>query len=149
MKNIEKEIQKINDKITYEIRVNRALRAEIEYITRKDEKDLVLDLSNDYSRRCDFVQDLFQKYAEIQENIKSGIFCDVGELTAILKSLEIEEKYLLDRYYKSKAHCTISYFASEKLTQQHQTGQNLQKNSVYRLLLIFFTIGIVIFTILV
>ena len=52
MKNIEKEIQKINDKITYEIRVNRALRAEIEYITRKDEKDLVLDLSNYYSRRC-------------------------------------------------------------------------------------------------
>jgi HD superfamily phosphohydrolase len=130
MVSLENEIQFIYDKITQEIRINRAIRAEIESVFRKNDLDFIFSFeeTENYQRKINFIDELFEKFENTKLKVNNGDLVEIGEVSALLKSIEIEEKYLLDRYYKSKAHCTLSYFAS-KLISMPNPSLNASKKS--------------------
>ena len=122
MGTLEEEIQRVNDKITQEIRLNRALKAEIDNVFREHStgSSFMMQAPDNFERNCNFIEELEKKYEVLKYKIEKGRHVEIGELSALLKSFEIEEKYLLDKYYKSKAHCTISYFASDMISRSLQ-----------------------------
>lgn len=138
---MEEEIQLINDKITQEIRLNRAIKAEIDHVFRMP-NNLYANSHSSFTRSCDFIDELFRKYEELKYKVSKSRKVSISELSALLKSLEVEEKYLIDRYYKTKAHCTVSYFASTLFAKTiHSPSTSQTPKST---LLIIFTLLLII-----
>lgn len=111
----EEQLQLINDKITAEIRLNRAIKVELQRMGKKSDKTFVI-LQGDntkYNRNFEFVDNLIEDYENIKREYNTGKDkkVNIGHLSAVLKSLEVEEKYLHDKFFKAKAHCTIAFFA--------------------------------------
>ena len=99
--------------LTKEIRLNRAIRAQFQSLFLKNQRKVVplefKDLNN--TRKAKFLDEILDEVEEVKKKIERGEKINLGQLSALSKQIEIEEKYLIDEYLKIKSFCFISQAA--------------------------------------
>ena len=104
-------IEVLGEKITKEIRLNRAIRAQFNSLFSKTQQRVrfLENFDGDEMRKGNFLDDLFREVDKVKgKKIKE--VC-VGEVSALLRQIEVEEKYLVDYYERVRARCFLNMLA--------------------------------------
>jgi hypothetical protein len=108
-------IESLGELITKEIRLNRAIRSQFQSLFQKNQRKIVL---LDYSewnnfRKAQFLEDVLEEFQEVRKKVEKGEKVCLGMISALLKQVEVEEKYLIDEFLKVRSFCFLSFAALE------------------------------------
>jgi ribosome-binding ATPase YchF (GTP1/OBG family) len=130
-------IEVLGEKITKEIRLNRAIRAQFNSLFLKTQQRVVFleNVEEDELRKGNFLDDLFR---DVEKAKMKKDVC-IGQVSALLKQIEVEEKYLVDYYERIKARCYLNMLAlkfAEKKVEQ-RLAKDLEWKKRIKMLLVY------------
>lgn len=135
-------IECLGEKITKEIRLNRAIRTQFNSLFLKTQQNLVLleDWNCQELKKGNFLEELFGEVEKVKNSLgKKDV--NVGQVSALLKQIEVEESYLMDHLGRIRARCFLNMLAlkyAEKKEKEQQAKDLEWKTKLkYSLLTIF------------
>lgn len=127
-------VESLGEKITKEIRLNRAIRTRLgSLFLRTQQNVLVLEEWQGQEIKIgNFLEELFEEVEKVKACLGKKD-ANIGQLSALLKQIEVEESYLADHLSRIKAKCFLNMLAlkyAEKTLKEQESKDLIWKTKL-------------------